>query len=87
MDESPFGLTPYSSEIDLWLTCPFGRVALSQVGSSFVIAASSHNIPPCKAEVTISIDGREHSRQVDLVHGISPDNPISTVLALDAIPF
>lgn len=76
-----FGSTPFSAVVDLWLDCEFGRVPLSQTASTFVIAASPRDIPPCRATVVISVDGHEHRRSVNLIHGMSASNPHTAALA------
>ena len=79
----------YSAEVGIWIDCgAHGRIALSQASSTFVIAAESRSVPPCDAQIILTVDGRRHSRPVMLVSGMSPANRQATVLSRDDVsPF
>ena len=87
MDQGAFGIQPFSTEVDLWLECDHGRVELSQVGATFVIAQTPSALPQCHADIVMSIDGRIQKRRVELVSGMSEDEAETMVLASDSLPF
>lgn len=87
MSQTPFGITPFSTRVELWLEGEFGRVTLAQTGPTFVIAASPRSLAPCKAVVVVSIDGKPFSRPVRLANGMSETDPRAMVLADDGLPF
>jgi hypothetical protein len=87
MSQGAFGIMPFTTDVDLWLDCEHGRIPLSQVGSTFVIASCPRQLPPCKAQVVVSIDGQVYPRAVRLVNGMRANQRRTLVLADDAIPF
>ena len=89
MSYAAFGVKPFSADVDLLLESEHGHlVPLSQVGATFVIAASPQEVPPGRATVVVMVDGREHRRAVNLVNGMSLNKPLAMILADDAFaPF
>lgn len=75
----------YSSNVRLWLDCAYGIVPLSQTGGTFVVSVEPRQVPPCEAQIVVSVDGHEYRRPVYLIHGITPDNPV--VRVVDEAPF
>ncbi|MEX2543879.1 MAG: hypothetical protein WD316_02010 [Phycisphaeraceae bacterium] len=81
MAQGAFGVNSFSTVVDLWLDCEQGRVPLSHVGSTSVIAASPRDLPACRARVVVSVDGREFVRAVTLIDGMSRAESEARVVA------
>lgn len=81
--------TNHSAQVDIHMDCgPHGEVPLSQVSSTFVIAATPASIPACRARIILTVDGQRFERAVQLVNGLSPDCREAMVLSHDAVsPF
>lgn len=62
----------YSSKIVLTLFVGGLKLALSHVGSRFVIVKqSAREIDSCEAELVVSVDGEEKRKEVYLPQGVS----------------
>jgi hypothetical protein len=67
--------TGYAAEVKLWMSCAGRILQLSHVSTTSVIAREPIDLDPCDADVVVSVDGRESSRPVRLVHGMRRDTP------------
>lgn len=79
----------HSAEIDMWLDCgALGRISLSHVSSTFVVAAEAANIPACDARIILTVDGQQFVRPIKLVQGLSQSCRESMILSRDGVsPF
>ena len=56
----------------MWLDCgPYGKVKLERITPKSVVAKDSHEIPPCDAEIVVTVDGQFVRNQVMLTSGFS----------------
>lgn len=62
----------YSADVVLSLHIGDRTIRLSQVAPDFIVLAESIDLPPCDAEIHVSVDGNIHSRNVSLIDGIEP---------------
>lgn len=61
----------YSADVRLHLVANGHVVPLSHVSQDFLILDAAADMPPCDAEVVVTVDGREHRRRVHLEDGLS----------------
>jgi hypothetical protein len=51
----------------MWLDCgPYGRADLSRITPTIFVAKAVHDIPPCTAVLTVTLDGRPISTRVNI---------------------
>jgi hypothetical protein len=63
-------LAAHSAEVEMWLECgAHGRVNLCRITPKSVVARESREIPPCFADLVVSVDGRIHRTPVNLSSG------------------
>ncbi len=65
---------PHSADVRLTLRVNGNDYALAKVGPNRVFLRTAVSLPPCDAELIISVDGRISSRQISLPHGASTDS-------------
>ena len=88
MDRGDVRNSGYSADVDIWPDCgPHGRFPLAQAASTFVIAVEALQIPPCDAEIILTIGGTKRTRPVKLVNGMSATRE-AMILSRDSVsPF
>lgn len=67
----------YSAEVRLYLETSKGTFSLAQIGPNDVIFAKPVDLPPCDAEVVMSIDGTVTRWPVRLANGVTSSNQLS----------
>jgi hypothetical protein len=79
----------HSADVKAWLDCgEHGRVMLSRVRPKSVVAKAACNIPPCFAELVVTVDGYPVRSRVNLPSGFTRGRRVARVLAVsDAAPF
>ena len=72
----------------MWLDCgEYGRVNLSRITPKSVVAKEAREIPPCFADLVVSVDGRIHRTPVN-VSGFTKGRLLALIrLVTDAAPF
>jgi hypothetical protein len=79
----------HSADVEMWLDCgEHGRLGLSRITPKSVVAKSvPQDIPRCRAELVVTVDGRQLSRWVDVL-GFSRGRRVALVLPVyDPAPF
>jgi len=78
----------HSAEVRIWLECEgYGRVNLTRVTPKSVVANLPLNIPPCYANLVVTVDGHRISNRVRVSSGFS-NRAVALVRAVsDAAPF
>ena len=79
---APASATSHSADVQLVLKVGTKIYELGQIGPDAVFFASETELPPCDAEVIMTIDGREHRRQVTLPEGANPQSRSARVTNL-----
>lgn len=64
----------YSADVRLRLEIEGRVLSLAQTGPEHIIVREPIDLPPCHADVVVSVDGREHRRHVRLSEGMSKDS-------------
>jgi len=82
-----FGMLPFTTSVKMWLDCEGSRIPLAQAGSTFVVPKTSRDMPACEANLVVCVDGKEHSRRVTLVRGMSSNERQAMILSVDDVPF
>jgi hypothetical protein len=79
----------HSSNVDMWLDCgEHGKVPLSRITPTLVVAHSAVDIPPCTADLVIVVDGKMICHRVDVTTGFSPTRRAARVRpATGSAPF
>ncbi len=62
----------YSAEVRASLRVAGHEFNVAQVGNGYCILRDAHHVPPCVAELRLSIDGEEQLYRVRLEAGIDP---------------
>ncbi|MEM9754219.1 MAG: hypothetical protein AAF916_12675 [Planctomycetota bacterium] len=86
MDGHAFAITPFSTQVDLWLEGTWGRQPLRQVADTYVIGHAEFAVPPGSAEVVISVDGKLFRHPVRLPEGYRVGQERTPILPDDDIP-
>jgi hypothetical protein len=85
--DGPEAKANYSAVVDIWMDCfSRGKVRLSQVASSFVIADAGAEVPAGPANIILTVDGRKYERRVRLVTNLTAANPYSLIEPDESIP-
>lgn len=73
----------------MWLDCgEHGRLELSRISPTHVVARRPKNIPPCHADLVVVVDGREMRSKVEVPNGFHPKRRAALVLPVDLVaPF
>jgi hypothetical protein len=80
--------TSHSASVEAWLDCgPYGRVMLSRVTPKAVVARTPHHIPPCYAELVVTVDGDPVRNRVRLPSGFNGRRVARAVNVEDVAPF
>ncbi len=87
MDRPAFGIPSFSTDVDLWLEGAWGRWPLRQVGDQFIIADRPGDLPEGRADIVISVDGKEFRHAVRLPEGMTATQTRTPVLPDDGVPF
>ncbi len=79
----------HSADVKIWLDCGIhGKVLLSRVTPKSVVASQPRDIPPCLADLVVTVDGQRMQSRVNLASGFSKNRRAALVLSVDAIaPF
>jgi hypothetical protein len=79
----------HSADVQMWLDCgEHGRLALTRVTPKSVVAEAPRDIPPCRAELIVAVDGRFLRNTVNLASGFSRGRSVALVLPVDDVaPF
>jgi hypothetical protein len=79
----------HSAEVEMWLECgEHGEVHLSRVTPKSVVAKIAREIPPCIANLVVTVDGRRMCNRVKLTSGFSRGRRMARVLSFDDVaPF
>src|SRR5438105_4098188 len=65
-------LATHSADVEIWLECgEHGRVDLCRITPRSVVAKERREIPPCYADLVVSVDGRIRRIPVNLSSGFS----------------
>ena len=68
----------------MWLDCGrYGRVELSRITPTAVVARRRAEIPPCHAELVVVVDGEELRNRVNVAYGFTRRSRSAMVLSLD----
>jgi hypothetical protein len=80
---------PHSAEVRMWLDCgPHGRVDLSRVTPTSVVAREPRDVPPGDADLVVVVDGEEMRTRVHIANGLSRTSRVALVLPVDQVaPF
>jgi hypothetical protein len=78
-----------SAEVDMWLDCGnYGLLPLNRISPESVCSPSPRDIPPCIAELVVTVDGLVIRNRVNLTAGFSRNRESALALAVDDIaPF
>ena len=81
--------TSHSAYVEAWLDCgPYGRVMLSRVTPKSAVAKTAREIPPCFAELVVTVDGHPVRNRVRLPSGFSKGRNVARMISVDdAAPF
>lgn len=79
----------HSADVEMWLDCgEHGCLFLSRVTPKSVVAKMPRDIPPCLADLVVTVDGRFLRNRVNLPSGFSQARSIARVLPVDNVaPF
>ena len=72
----------HSADVRMQLSVNGQTLKIGQLGPEFIILDDPIDLPPCEAEITMSVDGRERRWAVWLVNGISTGEPRVEISAL-----
>lgn len=62
----------HSADVQMWLDCgPHGIVALGRITPKSVVAKHSCDIPPCFADLVVTVDGHRLHSRVNVSTGFS----------------
>ena len=81
--------TSHSAYVEAWLDCgEYGRVMLSRVTPKSVVAKAVHEIPPCEADLVVTVDGFRISNRVSLPSGFTKGRRVARAVSVsDVAPF
>jgi hypothetical protein len=80
--------TSHSAYVEAWLDCgEHGRVMLSRVTPKSVVAKAPHEIPPCFADLIVTVDGHPIRNRVKLPSGFTGRRVARAVSVDDVAPF
>jgi hypothetical protein len=81
-------LAAHSADVKMWLECrDHGRVDLCRITPRSVVARERRDIPPCDADLVISVDGRIRRTPVNLPTGFTKGRLVAFIApAADDIP-
>ncbi len=72
----------------MWLECGLhGRVELSRITQTLLVAKEPASIPAGPGEIVVTIDGQPKRLAVNLTHGFSNRNAAKFVVVDDSAPF
>jgi hypothetical protein len=79
----------HSATVEMWLDCgPYGVVELTRIGPRAVFARFPREIPPCDAELVVTVDHSVDRRPVNLTNGFSRGRHAARAMARDdSAPF
>ena len=79
----------HSAEVEAWLDCgDHGRIALSRITPTLAIAKAARDIPPCFADLVITVDGRAIRNRVNLPSGFRNGGRAARMVTVeDVAPF
>jgi len=79
----------HSADVYAWLDCgEHGRVMLSRVTPRSVVAKEAAEIPPCFADLVVTIDGYPVRNRVKLPSGFTRGRRVARVFSVgDVAPF
>jgi hypothetical protein len=80
---------PHSAEVSMWLDCgEHGRVLLSRITPTEVVARVRRAIPPCQADLVVRVDGEEMRTRVNIANGFTRASRKAIAVPMDgAAPF
>lgn len=73
----------------MWLDCGHhGAVQLNRIAERFVFSAEPREIPPCFADLNVTVDGKLSSVRVNLTNGFQKGRYAARALRVDdSAPF
>jgi hypothetical protein len=79
----------HSAVVDMWLDCGiYGRVPLARIRPKTVVASEPCSIPPCDAELVVTVDGVCVRRKVMLTSGFTRGRRIARAISItESAPF
>lgn len=88
-DRSQLSDAPHSADVMAWLDCgEYGRVMLSRVTPKSVVARDVHEIPPCFADLVVTVDGRVVRNRVNVASGFTRGRRVARAFTVDDVaPF
>jgi hypothetical protein len=89
LNEPRSSCTSHSAFVEAWLDCgQYGRVMLSRVTPKSVVAKDVHEIPPCFADLVVTVDGDRIRNRVRLPSGFTKGRRVARAVSVDdAAPF
>jgi hypothetical protein len=76
----------FSAEVESYLAVDGRKLRLAKIGSDRIMLRNPVELDPCRAEIVITIDGRERRRQVFLPNGSVPFDLFVEIELLDESP-
>jgi hypothetical protein len=80
MDATNLGVRGHSARVRMELRLDGSVLAISHLGPDYLILAEPVDSPPGRAEIAMSIDGREHRWAVHLPAGLSASSRRTSIL-------
>jgi hypothetical protein len=79
----------HSADIEAWLDCgEHGCVPLSRITPTLAVAKAARDIPPCFADLVITVDGRALRNRVNLPSGFRNGRRAARMVTVDDVaPF
>ena len=79
----------HSAEVEAWLDCgDHGRVLLSRITPTLAVAKEARDIPPCFADLVVTVDGRAIRNRVNLPSGFRNGRRAARMVTVqDVAPF
>src|SRR3712207_6392709 len=82
-------LESHSATVEMWLDCgAYGVLELSRITPRAVVAKAAREIPPCFADLIVTIDNSMHKVRVNLTGGFRKGRLAARAMPVDdAAPF
>jgi len=71
MSEGTVRSGPYSADVRMQLYVCGRILRIGQLGPDFIVLDEAIDLPPCQAEISLSIDGRVDQWTIHLPHGLA----------------
>jgi hypothetical protein len=78
----------HSADVAMWLDCGhYGRMDLSRITPKSVVAKQPRDIPPCYADLVVTVDGKRFLRRVHVASGFAKGRALARVEHFEEPPF